>query len=94
MPQLTLTITDALAEALAHLEAIDGQTPDQRYEKYHNDVMQNEARVDTSRPERVAARLAELSEDATDAKQKRRVAKNAEAEAAKSSETTVEGASK
>lgn len=77
MPQLILTITDIQSQALAHLETIDGQTPDQRYAKYHSDILQNEAKVDLSRPERAAARLAELAEDAQEAVQKREEAKEA-----------------
>lgn len=81
MPQLILTISDTLAQTLASLEDLDGQTADQRYTKYHNDIMQNEAKLDLSRPARVNARLAEMAEDAADAKQKRKAAKKAEREA-------------
>lgn len=77
MPQLILTISDTLAQALASLEDLDGQTPDQRYAKYHADVLQNEARVDAANPGRAAARLAELAEDATVAKQARGAVKKA-----------------
>lgn len=96
MPQLILTITDIQAQALACLEDLDGQTPDQRYAKYHADILQNEAGIDMSRPERAATRLAELAEDATEAKRKRAELKKAEAEAARPSEkeTNLEGASK
>lgn len=81
MAKLELEITDDLKQVLEHLEALDGQTPDQRYAKYHADIVQNEAKVDLSRPERAVHRLAELAEDAAEAKQKRRAAKKAEAEA-------------
>lgn len=64
MPQLILNIDATQEQVLQLLEQIDGQTADQRFAKYIADIVQNEARVDTSRPERIASRLAELAEDA------------------------------
>jgi hypothetical protein len=68
MPQITLTLTDTEARALAALEAIDGRTVDQRFAPYVRDVVQNAAGIDLSKsPERIEARLADLEQDAAEA---------------------------
>lgn len=80
MPQITLELTDIEARAIAALEAIDGRTVDERfapYVRYVNErfapyvryIVQNAAGIDlNARPERIEARLAELEEDAAEAK--------------------------
>ena len=69
MPQITLTLTDTEARAIAALEAIDGKTPDERFAPYVRDIVQNAAGIDlNARPERIEARLAELEQDATEVK--------------------------
>lgn len=69
MPQITLTLTDTEARAIAALEAIDGRTVDERFAPYVRDIVQNAAGIDLSaRPERIEARLAELAQDAAEAK--------------------------
>lgn len=69
MPQITITLTDTEARALAALEAIDERTVDQRFAPYVRDVVQNAAGIDLSaRPERIEARLTELEQDAEAAK--------------------------
>lgn len=68
MPQITLTLTDTEARALAALEAIDGRAVDQRFAPYVRDIVQNAAGIDLSaRPERIEARLSELEQDAAEA---------------------------
>lgn len=91
MAKLELEITDDLKQVLEHLEALDGQTPDQRYAKYHRDIMQNEAKVDPSRPDRAAARLAELAEDAQEAVQRRLDAAEAARRTVEASAQTEKG---
>lgn len=69
MPQITLELTATEARAIAALEAIDGRTVDERFAPYVRDIVQNAAGIDLSaRPERIEARLAELEQDAADAK--------------------------
>jgi len=70
--QITLTLTDTEARAIAALEAIDGRTVEQRFAPYVRDIVQNAAGIDLSaRPERIEARLAELEQDAAEAKAER-----------------------
>ena len=69
MPQITLTLTDTEARAIAALEAIDGKTPDERFAPYVRDIVQNAAGIGlNARPERIEARLSELEQDAAEAK--------------------------
>ena len=69
MPQIILTLTDTEARAIAALEAIDGRTVDERFAPYVRDIVQNAAGIDlNARPERIESRLAELEQDAADAK--------------------------
>ena len=69
MPQITLELTDIEARAIAALEAIDGRTVDERFAPYVRDIAQNAAGIDlNARPERIDARLAELEQDAAEAK--------------------------
>lgn len=69
MPQITLTLTETEARAIAALEAIDSRTVDERFAPYVRDIVQNAAGIDLSaRPERIEARLAELEQDAAGAK--------------------------
>ena len=68
MPQITLTLTETEARAIAALEAIDGRTVDERFAPYVRDIVQNAAGIDLSaRPERIEARLVELEQDAAEA---------------------------
>jgi len=70
--QITLTLTDTEARAIAALEAIDGRTVDERFAPYVRDIVQNAAGIDlNARPERIEARLAELEQDAAEAKAER-----------------------
>lgn len=69
MPQITLTLTDTEARAIAALEDLDGRTVDERFAPYIRDIVQNAAGIDLSKPpERIEARLSELEQDAADAK--------------------------
>ena len=69
MPQITIELTDTEARAIAALEAIDGRTVDERFAPYVRDIVQNAAGIDlNARPERIEARLAELEQDAAEAK--------------------------
>lgn len=69
MPQITLELTATEARAIAALEAIDGRTVEQRFAPYVRDIVQNAAGIDlNARPERIESRLAELEQDAAEAK--------------------------
>ncbi len=69
MAQITLNVTDTEAIAIAALEAIDGRTVDERFAPYVRDIVQNAAGIDlNARSERIEARLAELEQDAAEAK--------------------------
>ena len=67
--QIAITLTETEARAFAALEAIDGRTVDERFAPYVRDIVQNAAGIDlNARPERIEARLAELEQDAAEAK--------------------------
>lgn len=92
MPQITLTLTNLEARAIAALEAIDGRTVDERFAPYVRDIVQNAAGIDlNARPERIESRLAELEQDAADAKATREDAARKAAES-KTTPTTLEQA--
>lgn len=69
MPKITIDLSEIEARALAALEALDGKTPNERFAPYIRDIVQNAAGINLSaRPERIESRLAELEEDAAEAK--------------------------
>jgi topoisomerase IA-like protein len=80
MPQITLTLTDTEARAIAALEAIDGRTVDQRFAPYLRDIVQNAAGLrEDDEPDDIEDRLVKMERRGAEAK----AAREQEAAAAK-----------
>ena len=69
MPQITLTLTDTEARAIAALEDIDGRTVDERFAPYIHDIVRNAAGLrEDDEPDEIEARLVKMERARAEAK--------------------------